>query len=102
MSKHTPTPWLADLLPAVITDARRFIIATTACADLSEAVESASQQRANCAFIVRACNAHEDLLEACKAVLCLADMLQPRYQKDAAGYLSQVRKAIAKAEGRDQ
>lgn len=61
---------------------------------------------ANAEFIVRACNAHEDLLEAAQEALRLAFKHETQYWKDAQGtdaeklgkIVSIMRAAIAKAE----
>jgi hypothetical protein len=54
------------------------------------------QQRANAAFIVRACNAHEDLLTACKNLLTvIVNEDVPQKVLDEAGILHA---AIRKAE----
>lgn len=58
MSEHTPTPWYKDPdLPQAVTD------------DHNPRVIATCQQSIDAAFIVRACNAHDALVEACKKVL---------------------------------
>jgi len=58
--------------------------------DLSE------RSYANAAFIIRACNAHEDLLEACKAVMSRFEQTGEPWMHAPAMVLA--RAAIAKAE----
>lgn len=63
--------------------------------------KSRDEQLANAAFIVQACNAHDDLVAAAKGIL---DHMQPTgtvgsgYRTDRCGkYLQQLRAALAKA-----
>lgn len=57
-TKHTPGPWVveqqADTTPVITYQARDIAVIETAHGD----------SKANAAFIVRACNAHDDLLAA--------------------------------------
>ncbi len=80
MSKHTPTPWRLEYHPG-----QRGEPATLIMQEGAEACErwiaecpwgldgdgdgdcSATEAQANAAFIVRACNAHGDLIAACRA-----------------------------------
>ncbi len=65
---HTPTPWHTKNNETEIADSRGWRIAYVSF----EAPRTADERDANAAFIVRACNSHEQLLEACKALLiCL-------------------------------
>lgn len=84
---HTPTPWQSD--NDVIFCNGHFAIAKTIKLGIPE-----KESKANAAFIVRACNSHEELLEACKSALIL---IAPTDQKALKRKLEQ---AIAKAEGK--
>lgn len=78
-TQHTPTPWIVDERVGVTILAQKHINAI----GLSWEPEVASchlgiglewdEQEANAEFIVRAVNAHEDLVAACQRVL---DVLQ--------------------------
>jgi len=56
MSEHTVTPWIIDGHQIVYDDME-------VCRVSGDAWE------ANAAFIVRACNSHDELLEACKQLV---------------------------------
>lgn len=62
MSKHTPTPWRRYAANKVVAGDADFV-ADTAFRDRDEpAVVSVEISNANAAFIVRACNAHDELV----------------------------------------
>lgn len=63
MSEHTPTPWDADGVYVMYHDAELSI--TVAGCAISPRMDS-SKAKANAAFIVRAVNAHDDLVAALK------------------------------------
>lgn len=68
-AQHTPTPWVHDpVLPAHVysDDATGSIVAT--CTGFSFAPRPEAEKRANAAFIVRACNAHDELVAALRMV----------------------------------
>ena len=54
---------------------------------------------ANGAYIVRACNAHADLLAACEAALTDWHSHPRNFERKEPDYLPMLRAAIAKAEG---
>lgn len=58
-----------------------------------------AERHANAAFIVRACNAHDDLLAALKRIVTAYD-LPGHWQDEVAQAMGQARAAIARAEGR--
>lgn len=73
MSKHTPVPWTTWQNEAEGLD-RHVISAYESEGPFWQigvvwAYEGSDEAAANAAFIIRACNAHEDLLEAAKIVL---------------------------------
>ena len=100
---HTPTPWTfgnGEKFPFVIrhdSDGLGSHIAYIACQEVI-CKEHGGTPEANAAFIVRAVNAHEELLEACK---CAGDALLANegdpIKREA---LRQLREAIAKSEGK--
>lgn len=66
-TEHTPTPWKANLThnePCVYagTGSGRGIAYMQA--ENTPHIENSAERAANAAFIVRACNAHEDLVAA--------------------------------------
>ena len=94
-TKHTPTPWCLGNHGGIFTHDLRFMVADTSGLDV---VVSNMEELANAAFIVRACNAHDDLVAALYAGL--------RHWHDTAGYprkepkwLAPARAALAKAKG---
>lgn len=93
---HTPGPWMSfDSGTKVITcDSESLLIAS-----LEECeVETVAERKANAEFIVRACNSHEELVEALRDLLQViaTDELIP----ESVSYMQQARAALAKAEGR--
>ena len=107
MVEHTPVPWevdeAEDLPLAVIADTADGEAICEIGKDGSRKADSCAEWHANAAFIVRACNAHDDLLEVLGAIhACwgvgykdtrrLVDALRPLIEVDA-------RAAIAKAKG---
>lgn len=94
MSKHTPTPWTAEGKSIWRDTPLQFVAITTT-------TRGDEVDEANAAFIVRACNARDDLLEACKAVMDAAPNLQVLARPGHGPMLDAyqlVRAAIAKAE----
>jgi hypothetical protein len=90
IAQHTPLPWHKDI-HGHIGDSKGTNIASTWTTPDDNCPEG-RPATANAAFIVRACNAHYDLLEALKAVVKIADRKTKEFD-DA-------RAAIAKAEGK--
>lgn len=91
--KHTSTPW--DL-SCHTHDGQQLIeigTATTTIAIITEGEESWIEDRANAAFIVRACNAHDELVEA------LERATNPDHELDYDDVQFILREALAKARG---
>ena len=93
-AKHTPIPWRIE---------RQSNGLHAVCADLakrhggSTPFSLATDIRvANAEFIVRACNSHADLLEACKRVVSELDGDPHR-----AGLVAYIAKQVAKTEVRE-
>ena len=125
MSRHTPTPWKADpgVRGGLIDDHLVYItirgqgrsVSSVSCygrkADGSHAGRPLkysgghsrsvpeSECRANADFIVRACNAHEELLDAATMLVARTPNVIPGDMIFRA--VKALRAAIAKAEGRD-
>lgn len=83
---HTPTPWTIQEYRESTTG--RFIIGT----NTTELAYTAMRQDA--AFIVRAVNAHEELLAACK------EFMAARNEKQWDEAAQSIKEAIAKADGK--
>ena len=103
MTEHTATPWIFKVsaskrLAFVETENREY-------PNFSRIVEMSKRHNPNfegdAAFIVRACNAHDDLLAACKALVDYRDRAGALgFQLEKADdYINQIRAAIAAAEG---
>jgi hypothetical protein len=89
---HTPTPWKADLR-AIIPVPDPCEIAASILTEDGETEIGHVFNKANTEFIVRACNAHEDLQEAVRNLLYIHPGT-PKYQ-DAVDF---AHRALAKAE----
>lgn len=91
---HTPGPWIVNKTKRSLIDSptvNRIIAETRG--------ESLEEKRSNAAFIVTACNSHDDLLEACKMLIHFIpeDWPMPLGYSDV---VHQAVNAIAKAEGK--
>jgi hypothetical protein len=103
MTEHTATPWIFKLstskrLAFVETENREY-------PNFSRIVEMSKRHNPNfegdAAFIVRACNAHDDLLAACKALLYACELADADGELDYridGELLDAARAAIAAAE----
>jgi len=102
MDKHTPTPWKLGKAP----DGKTTIQATDEIGlHLFEQTFQGSIANANAAFIVRAVNAHQELLDAAKEALEKLELID-QINFDETGEempspeTEQLRQAIAKAEAK--
>lgn len=105
MDQHTSTPWevsTGTIYKAEPTDAGGYPITALAHADRDEPNTTPVERDENMAFIVRACNAHDELV----AVLTLAEkyLIHPDVQKvcenmalSGSVVLKRVNDALAKA-----
>ena len=95
--KHTPTPWTDSMGMAQ----RPVVTAVTHTADIAamslSGGKSLDEAYANAAFIVRACNAHYDLVEALEATI--PAMGTDISDVDIVGVFAKARAALAKAKG---
>jgi hypothetical protein len=96
--QHTQGPWRVF---TAFVDAE--IVTDRPTANETESIVQFKGQRnalANARFIVRACNAHDDMLEALElCVDCLADLARLDDGTPSISALDKVRAAIAKATG---
>ncbi len=94
---HTPKPWKANegkgYFGLNITDNKN----NTIC-DLFDSSETKEVCLANAAFIVKACNSHEELLDSLKKLVLFVEGLQAGDYKNYAR-VEGARQAISKAEG---
>ena len=94
---HTPTPWRVVLAPCQIVDDKNLI------ADLNgKGFEIGEEEKyANAAFIVRAVNAHHELVEALKRIADEAVKTGTTEDGRSLESIAEIAfRAIAKAEGR--
>ncbi|CUW85647.1 hypothetical protein N5C66_03720 [Rhizobium pusense] len=90
---HTPTPWfLNEAQDFVKGDGRHIAVLF----DGTPTSPTVKERKSNAAFIVRACNAHDELLAALKAARDFHDWNESSVSATA----RQVVVAIAKAEGK--
>ena len=103
MSNHTPTPWkfkigvtYAAEIIAVSKRGKEWVIAR-----ITGAKVGSSEAEANAEFVVRACNSHYDLLEACQEWIAERDNPSPCWvMKQQAE--KKMRAAITKATGKEK
>lgn len=108
MTAHTPTPWVRDPRSGRTTMVYSDDATGSAIADCAPSMVHRSQAEceANAAFIVRACNAHDELVEALSALLSLHgtphqdEWLNPQAFKFAQDVTDKARAALSKATGR--
>ena len=95
---HTPTPWLIDKFGNVkMIGGRKNILVQ------GFGLNSEKESVSNSTFIVRACNSHDELLEACKWALDIFDNDSHSGNKFFNGEnsaIARLKLAIAKAEGK--
>jgi hypothetical protein len=100
MTEHTPTPWHRNIPPASKYNTI-FSGRNTHVLHLSSSGLDNKEIEANADFIVRAVNAHDDLVAALEAVIDYEDVMLP-----AGSYGEEVhnkaRAALAKAKGTEQ
>ncbi len=105
---HTPTPWKVSpplgegaiqIRSEKINEYGNFIVAEIPWREVTHHMQPA-EDKANAAFIVRAANAHEELLEALQRIACLA-FNAPESEKDACAKIHDLaERTIERAEGR--
>jgi hypothetical protein len=105
---RTPGPWVHNALPANgdlrespacaiwSADSKTTIVTTEFGSAFNKTMPDDATKDANIRFIVRACNAHDDLIAACKLVLKNSHGVAPLLDEEHAI----VAAAVSKAEGR--
>ena len=122
MAEHTPLPWAEGRHPTKVQGPDGFALADTAGVHLAfgydpegghwAGIAGASrdmdeaEEEANAAFIVRACNAHDEILEAIEAIELRCDLVNRTHhptvvllEQDVQWIRAKARAAIAKAKG---
>ena len=102
MSKHTPTPWHS--FGPIIHHNGQHVAHVVNNERHPDGDTGSPEQRANAEFIVQACNSHDDLLAACKAVQRYFDNMGPALGESDASHTERmlrmtIQDVIAKAEG---
>lgn len=92
-TKHTPTPWSTS--GTKVVDGK-IVVAQCKFAGVMSHMQAAH----NAAFIVRACNAHEELVAALKEARATIHDLVHQKWNEVEYWLGNIDAAIAKAEGR--
>lgn len=99
MGKHTPGPWTAN---GDMVNTKKDCLYVAKCAG-----DTDEQAEANAEFIVRACNCHDELVEACKEFLKLEKFTSSLRTPDPNGCWGDLcnafaiaKSAISKAEGK--
>ena len=95
-STHTPVPWISDGGIRVQGNSEGHRHAIALICPPPPYLTSTMYAQANARFIVRACNAHDELLAACEAT---ANLIEPIGRPDVQEAHDMARAAIAKAEG---
>lgn len=110
-TKHTKTPWKVTEDSTIIGSVTRNVIAEccgysdkASNGDYASIIEKQGTREANAAFIVRAVNAHDDLVAALEAAVRYVDDVSEATifgDNDHADYdlLDELRTALAKAKG---
>ena len=104
MSQHTPTPWTVEYDNSDESDGGQWfnIGPATVWYSYRSPPEVEARAKTDAEFIARACNAHYDLLAACKAVLN-AYLTEASWgdgvHEDFGPVIEQAKAAIARAEG---
>ena len=102
MTKHTPTPWTADL-GGCITSSGLPIVTGRNGALLATLAMNGHKGAANADFIVRAVNAHDELVAALRRMMEQPTMnplnMTPEQRVELWAAHDQARAALAKAQG---
>ena len=98
--KHTPGPWKREgYLIIVDRKTRRRCAAIASICTTATMIEK--DWEANAEFIVRACNSHDDLLEACKALSEYVSGQWLEEWENRPNCLRIAEQAISQAEGKE-
>jgi len=98
---RTPGPWETSTIK--LANKVEWDICGSDGGDIIADLMGCENAKANAAFIVRACNAHDDLMEACHQMWAALDERILNASKGASvkEALEKIKQAISKAEGRE-
>ena len=102
-TQHTPGPWKVTKNPHT-----RLVFLNAGNRDYplfkddADGLDTTNADWSNAEFIVRACNAHDDLLEALEALMRAEGLTDDDYYETIDGAMALARLAIAKAKGETQ
>lgn len=101
-TKHTPTPWTAEPSAAhyeiLCGRGAESVPHATQVANVLMIGERREACRANADFIIRACNAHDELVAALRGLIETAEWAVPdTREKGLHGVIADARAALAKA-----
>ena len=99
MTGHTPTPWVVDDLMIFEASKRGWKIANLCGWDSHQ---SKIEMTANAAFIVTACNAHDQLIAALERLVADYQDVPDATDADGQAVFEQARAALRAASGEDQ
>lgn len=91
--EHTKLPWHVGMRPGPIV----YGWYGEQVADLTSVTLLVEENKDNAAFIVRACNAHNDLVAAIEGLLLCAELNQDDMEGDTRYMLENARATLAKA-----
>lgn len=94
---HTPTPWKLDGSSNILGTRDGDYHSVLGYFNSERAIQTREENKANAAYIVRAVNAHEGLVELLREFVTTLDVNKT---STLAEYSARVYKAIAQAEGR--
>lgn len=94
--KHTPTPWKLEsyLVGQIVNEDESKMIARAGRVNSYESDPDQIERKANAAFIVRAVNSHQQLVEAIKGLMEYASLIEERFDSVAT---NEARAALAAA-----
>lgn len=99
---HTPVPWRCDYAGHLYSSGEGYVAIITPFTPKEHHTEyggATPKARANARFIVRAVNAHEKLVEACKRVLTAIEWSTTADRMESEEQAELLRAALALAEG---
>lgn len=97
MSAHTPTPWYTGEGKAARIVYAQHGFAVADATIYHARIEPVMEAEENAAFIVRACNAHDDLVAALQAAVARVEIANAEGDPIMSAWLPDARAALAKA-----
>lgn len=100
-TKHTPTPYRAEISDRLSDSSDCWVIDSEA-GSIAEMMCPADVEEATAKFIVRACNSHDDLVEAVKEAIAYFEEVEEYANYDCHTISEKLRATLAKATGDSQ